>query len=184
MEKNKSDKIKDENTKTGDVGGWFYSDEVKRHFFDPYKFMKDSEEEEFAKEADGVGMVGSPACGDMMKLWIKVDPVRNGRKEHNENQSGDNSTSNGVDKNTQKIKDCRWRTFGCGSAIASTSALAEMITENGGMSIEDAIKITPQDIMARLGGLPDIKIHCSVLGDQALRAAIDDYLNKKHKDNK
>ena len=133
---------------------WFYSDEVKKHFFNPFKFMKDGEEAEFSKEADGVGMVGSPACGDMMKLWIKVD------------------------KKTKKIEDCRWRTFGCGSAIASTSAMAEMITENGGMSIEDAIKIKPQDIMARLGGLPDIKIHCSVLGDQALRAAIDDYLEK------
>jgi len=134
---------------------WFYSEEVRRHFFNPYKFMKDEEEKTF--EADGVGQVGSPACGDMMKLWIKVD------------------------KKTQKIIDCRWRTYGCGSAIASTSALAEMITENGGMSIEDALKIKPQDIMARLGGLPEIKIHCSVLGDQALRAAVDDYKNKLKK---
>jgi NifU-like protein involved in Fe-S cluster formation len=114
--------------------------------------MKDAEENTF--EFDGVGQVGSPACGDMMKLWVKVD------------------------KNTQKIIDCRWRTYGCGSAIASTSALAEMITEHGGMNIDDALKIKPQDIMARLGGLPEIKIHCSVLGDQALEAAIKDYQNK------
>ncbi len=132
---------------------WFYSDEVKRHFFNPYKFMKDEEEKTF--EFDGVGQVGSPACGDMMKLWIRVD------------------------KSTQKIVDCRWRTYGCGSAIASTSAMAEMITENGGMEIEEALKIKPQDIMARLGGLPEIKIHCSVLGDQALEAAIKDYKSKK-----
>lgn len=133
---------------------WFYSDEVKRHFFNPYKFMKDEEEEKFSKEADGMGAVGSPACGDMMKLWIKVD------------------------KESQKIIDCRWRTFGCGSAIASTSAMAEMITENGGMTLQDALKIKPQDIMERLGGLPEIKIHCSVLGDQALHAAIEDYKKK------
>lgn len=136
-------------------GEWFYSEEVKRHFFNPVKFMKDEEEKTFA--ADGVGQVGSPACGDMMKLWIKVD------------------------KNTQKIVDCRWRTYGCGSAIASTSVLAEMLTENGGMNIEAAIKIKPQDIMARLGGLPEIKIHCSVLGDQALEAAINDYKDKNIK---
>lgn len=134
---------------------WFYSDEVKRHFFNPYKFMKDEEEKTF--EFDGVGQVGSPACGDMMKLWIRVD------------------------KSTQKIVDCRWRTYGCGSAIASTSAMAEMITNNGGMEIEEALKIKPQDIMSRLGGLPEIKIHCSVLGDQALEAAIKDYKNKLNK---
>jgi NifU-like protein involved in Fe-S cluster formation len=145
---------KDEDKKEGDVGNWFYSDEVKRHFFDPYKFMKESEEAEFSKTADGSGVVGSPACGDMMKLWIKID------------------------KAADKITDCRWRTFGCGSAIASTSAMAEMITENGGMKIEDALKIKPTDIMTRLGGLPDVKIHCSVLGDQALHAAIDDYRKK------
>lgn len=136
-------------------GEWFYSDEVKRHFFNPVKFMKDGEEKTF--EADAVGQVGSPACGDVMKLWIKVD------------------------KSTQKIVDCRWRTYGCGSAIASTSAMAEMITENGGMNIDEALKIKPQDIMARLGGLPEIKIHCSVLGDQALEAAIKDYKDKLKK---
>lgn len=133
--------------KSPDVGQWFYTETVKEHFFKPIKFLKDKEE----FKSDGEGSVGSPACGDMMKFWIKVD------------------------KKTQKIKDCRWRTFGCASAIASTSALAEMITEKGGMKISKALKIRPQDIMSRLGGLPDIKVHCSVLGDQALRAAIEDY---------
>lgn len=148
-------------SKTGDLQSknkqqsWFYSEEVKRHFFNPYKFMKEDEEKSF--KADGVGQVGSVACGDMMRFWIKVD------------------------KKTKKIVDCRWRTYGCGSAIASTSALAEMLLANGGMPIDEAIKIRPQDITEKLKGLPAIKIHCSVLGDQALRAAINDYLKKNKK---
>jgi len=151
MKKEEDKKIKKNNTASPDVGNWFYTDKVKKHFFNPYKFLKDGEE----FKADGEGVVGSPACGDMMKFWIKID------------------------KKAGKIIDCRWRTFGCASAIASTSALAEMLTEKGGMKIEKALKITPQDIMARLGGLPEIKIHCSILGDQALRAAIKDYQNKQ-----
>lgn len=135
-----------------DSCGWLYSDIVKDHFFNPRKFMHYNEEDNF--EFDGMGRVGSPACGDEMVMWIKID------------------------KKNKKIIDCRWRTFGCGSAIASTSVLAEMITENGGMSIDNAIKIKPQDILKRLGGLPERKIHCSVLGDQALQAAIKDYSNK------
>ncbi|MFH1193679.1 MAG: iron-sulfur cluster assembly scaffold protein [bacterium] len=141
------------NLKSPDVGSWFYTEEVKKHFFNPYKFLKDNED----FKADGEGIVGSPACGDMMKFWLKID------------------------KEGKKITDCRWRTFGCASAIASTSALAEMITEKGGMKIEKALKITPQDIMARLGGLPEIKVHCSILGDQALRAAIENYKDKNIK---
>ncbi|PIR67142.1 MAG: hypothetical protein COU51_00060 [Parcubacteria group bacterium CG10_big_fil_rev_8_21_14_0_10_36_14] len=141
--------------KNGDVGGWFYSKIVKKHFFDPIKFMKESEEKKF--KADGVGQVGSSACGDVMKFWIKVD------------------------KTGKKIIDCRWRTYGCGSAIASTSALAEMITKNGGMNIKKAQKIKPQDILKYLGGLPAIKVHCSVLGDQALHKAIEDYFKKINK---
>ena len=139
----------DNQTKSKDVKDWFYSKEVKKHFFNPIKFMKDEEEDKF--KFDGIGAVGSPACGDMMKFWIKLD------------------------KNKEKIIDCRWRTYGCASAIASTSALAEMLTENGGMNIEDALKLKPKDIMERLNGLPAIKVHCSVLGDQALRAAVEDY---------
>ncbi|MEK7189850.1 MAG: iron-sulfur cluster assembly scaffold protein, partial [Patescibacteria group bacterium] len=98
--------------------------------------------------------VGSPACGDEMVMWIQIDTKED------------------------KIIDCRWRTFGCGSAIASTSMLSEMVKENGGIKIDEALKIKPQDIMTRLGGLPDRKIHCSVLGDKALRAAINDYFHK------
>ena len=132
-----------------DGSGWLYSDIVKDHFFNPRNFMHYGEEAKF--KFNGMGRVGSPACGDEMVLWLKVD------------------------SKTEKIKDCRWRTFGCGSAIASTSVLSEMIVEKGGMKIEDALKIRPQDILARLGGLPDRKVHCSVLGDKALQAAINDY---------
>jgi NifU-like protein involved in Fe-S cluster formation len=92
-------------------------------------------------------------CGDVMKLWIWIEKDR--------------------------IKKCKWQTFGCASAIASTSMLSVMVTEKGGMKISDAKKITAKDILKRLGGLPAIKIHCSVLGDQALRAAINDYESKK-----
>jgi nitrogen fixation NifU-like protein/NifU-like protein len=126
---------------------------VKDHFFNPRNLLINGQEEGF--EADGVGRVGSPACGDEMVIWIKVDPK------------------------TEKITDCKWQTFGCGSAIASTSMLSEMVLENGGMTIEQALKIRPQDILERLGGLPARKIHCSVLGDQALRAAIEDWRNRR-----
>ena len=125
---------------------WLYSEIVKEHFFSPKNFTT-VEPAEFS----GIGLVGSPACGDMMKIWILVDPK------------------------TKKIKDFKWQTFGCASAIASTSMLSVMVLEKGGMDLERALAITPQDILARLGGLPDRKVHCSVLGDQALRAAIVDY---------
>jgi len=132
-----------------DGSGWLYSDTVKDHFFNPRNFMHYGEEEKF--KFNGLGRVGSPACGDEMVLWIWVDPK------------------------TEKITSCRWRTFGCGSAIASTSVLSEMITESGGMNVAKALQIRPQDILERLGGLPDRKIHCSVLGDKALQAAVNDY---------
>jgi NifU-like protein involved in Fe-S cluster formation/bacterioferritin-associated ferredoxin len=95
-------------------------------------------------------------CGDMMKMWIKVD------------------------KESDRIIECKWQTFGCGSAIASTSMLSVMLTENGGMKIDDALKLRPQDIVKRLIDLPQRKFHCSVLGDKALRAAINDYFRKSN----
>lgn len=131
---------------------WLYSDEVKDHFYNPRNVMTDKILKDY--QADGVGEVGSPACGDVMRTWIKVD------------------------KKTHKISDCRWKTFGCASAIAATSVLSQMVTEKGGMTLDQAKKIKPQDIVARLEGLPQIKLHCSVLGDQALRAAIEDYESK------
>jgi nitrogen fixation NifU-like protein len=122
--------------------GWVYTDIVKEHFLHPRNILLD--EENFA--ADGSGTVGSVQCGDEMLVLIKV---KDGR-----------------------IADCRWRTYGCASAIASTSALSEMVK---GMTLDEAARITPKQIMEYLGGLPDAKVHCSVLGDKALRAAIDDY---------
>ncbi len=135
---------------------WLYSDIVKEHFFTPKNLISDASQ---MQNYDGLGMVGSPACGDMMKIWIWVDK----------------------DKDT--IKDMKWQTFGCASAIGATSMLSVMATENGGMKIDQALKIQAQDITARLGGLPTRKIHCSVLGDKALRSAINNYFFKsKQKD--
>lgn len=130
--------------------GWFYSDVVKDHFFHPRNFMED--EASYGEAC--LGMVGSPACGDVMKIWIKVDPT------------------------SLRITDLKWQTFGCASAIASTSIMSVIVTENGGMTLERARRLKPQDIMERLGGLPMRKVHCSVLGDKALRAAINDYYRK------
>ncbi|KKQ28077.1 MAG: Nitrogen-fixing NifU domain protein [Candidatus Magasanikbacteria bacterium GW2011_GWC2_37_14] len=141
-----------------DGSGWLYSDIVKDHFFNPRNFMQYGEEEKF--KFNGLGRVGSPACGDEMVLWILVD------------------------EKSEKIIDCRWRTFGCGSAIASTSVLSEMIIENDGMKLEEALKIKPQDILERLGGLPARKVHCSVLGDKALQEAINDYFRQTGQHNR
>lgn len=141
-----------------DGGGWLYSDTVKDHFFNPRNFMHYGEEDKFKFNA--MGRVGSPACGDEMVIWLNID------------------------EKTEKILGCRWRTFGCGSAISATSVLSEMITENGGMKIDEALKIRPQDILERLDGLPDRKVHCSVLGDKALQAAINDYFRRTGQHNR
>lgn len=136
-----------------DESPWAYTDTVKEHFFNPQNVLQNEDN----YQADGVGMVGSPACGDVMKVWIKVDPK------------------------SQKITEFKWKTFGCASAIASTSMLSVIVTENGGMLLDDAYNLKPKDILLRLGGLPEHKTHCSVLGDRALRAAIEDYKTKSEK---
>jgi len=133
--------------------GWFYTDVVKEHFFHPKNFLDQEEEMPDAY----LGMVGSPACGDAMKVWLRIEKEADGE---------------------ERIKAFKWKTFGCASAIASTSMLSVMVTENGGMNIETALALRPQDIMLRLGGLPARKVHCSVLGDKALRSAINDYFRK------
>lgn len=135
-----------------DKNKWVYSKKVKEHFLNPKNFMNCEEAKEY--KADGVGEVGNILCGDVMKVWVKIDKEKN------------------------KIKEMRWECYGCAPAIASTSMLSEMVKEKGGMKIEDALKIKPKDIIKRLGGLPSIKAHCSVLGDKALRTAIEDYLGK------
>lgn len=148
IKKTKGDVISDDKYKEK---SWVYSEIVKDHFFHPRNVLLD----DTYYKADGIGVAGSPACGDMMIVWLKVD------------------------KKSQKIKECKWRTFGCASAIASTSIMSVMVTENGGMDIKKAMHLKPQQILERLGGLPDRKFHCSVLGDVALREAIDDYVRKK-----
>ena len=135
---------------------WFYNPIVKEHFYHPKNYLKNTSKT-YLKKFNGYGRVGSPVCGDVMEMWIKIDPI------------------------TKKIKECKWRTWGCASAIASTSMLSVMITEKGGMPIDKALKINAQDIIKKLGGLPAQKIHCSVLGDQVLQAAINDYLKKEKK---
>lgn len=105
-------------------------------------------------QADGSGMVGSLACGDQMMVAIKVEDDR--------------------------ITDCKWKTYGCASAIASTSMMSEMAI---GMTLDEAYHLTPAMITEKLGGLPEHKFHCSVLGDKALRAAIDDYLQQQGREN-
>ncbi len=133
-----------------------YSDTVMDHFTNPRNVLREDESE---YKANGIGMVGNPTCGDMMKVWIKVD------KE-------------------ERIVDLKWKTFGCASAIGSTSMMSEIVTEKGGMLVGDALKLNPENIMDRLGGLPSIKIHCSVLGDKALRAAIHDYFKRTNQENR
>jgi len=123
---------------------WLYSDTVRDHFTNPRNVLAEGEA---AFAANARGQTGNIKCGDQMLMLLKIE--------------GD------------VITDARWKTYGCASAIASTSMLSEMVK---GMKIEDAYGLRPEDLVERLGGLPEYKIHCSVLGDKALRAAIDDYL--------
>ena len=126
---------------------WVYSDKVKDHFMNPRNFLF-GDESQF--DYDAVGTVGNPVCGDQMKMYIKVE---------------DN-----------KITDARWKTYGCASAIASTSALSEMIK---GKTIDEALKIDAKAIDDYLGNLPKHKFHCSILGHEALTDAVKEY-GKNH----
>lgn len=123
---------------------WVYTEKAKDHFMNPRNVLTDEED----YQADGKGIVGNIKCGDEMLFAIKVDKKK------------------GI------ITDCKWKTYGCASAIASTSVLSEIVK---GMPLDKAYRLSPKDITKELGGLPEHKIHCSVLGDKALRAAINDY---------
>ena len=105
------------------------------------------------ENADGIGTYGSPVCGDMMQMSINVD-------------------ENDI------ITDAKFKTFGCGSAIASSSMATDMII---GKSVEEALELSNQKIVDELGGLPAVKLHCSVLAEHAIKAAIDDYAMKNGK---
>ena len=132
---------------------WVYSEKLKEHFMNPRNILEDEEN----YQEDGKGIVGNMKCGDEMMVVIKVDKEK------------------GI------ITDCKWKTYGCASAIASTSILSEMVI---GMTLEDAYNISPKDVAKELGGLPIHKVHCSVLGDKALKAAINDYYRRNGMNDK
>ncbi len=122
-----------------------YSEKVMDHFLHPRNVGK-------MEDADGVGEVGNAKCGDIMRMYIKVDPE------------------------TQIITDVKFNTFGCGSAIATSSMATEMIK---GKPIAQALELSNRAVVEALDGLPAQKIHCSVLAEQAVRTAIRDYFDRK-----
>lgn len=120
-----------------------YSEKVMDHFANPRNVGE-------LPDADGVGEVGNPKCGDIMRMYIKVD--------------------NNV------ITDVKFKTFGCGAAIATSSMATELIM---GKTIDDALKLTNKAVMEALDGLPPVKVHCSVLAEQAIKAAVADYYTRR-----
>lgn len=119
-----------------------YSTKVMEHFASPHNVGE-------IENADGIGKVGNPVCGDIMNMYIKVE--------------------NNV------IVDVKFKTFGCGAAIATSSMATDLIK---GRTLEEALALTNDAVAEALGGLPKVKMHCSVLAEQAVRGAIDDYLKK------
>lgn len=120
-----------------------YSEKVMDHFANPRNVGE-------IEDADGIGEVGNAKCGDIMKMYIKVD--------------------------NDAITDVKFKTFGCGAAIATSSIATELIK---GKSINDALKLTNKAVMEALDGLPPVKVHCSVLAEQAIKAAVSDYYKKR-----
>jgi len=125
-----------------------YTEKVMDHYEHPRNVG-------IVEKPSGIGVVGNPACGDVMKLSIEV--------------------KDGI------IVDARFKTFGCGAAIATSSMVTEMIK---GKSLEEALRVSNKAVAESLGGLPKVKMHCSVLAEDALKAAIDDYYKKQKQENK
>lgn len=121
-----------------------YSEKVMDHFSNPRNVGE-------IENADGVGTVGNAKCGDIMRIYLKVD-------------------ENGV------ITDCKFKTFGCGAAIATSSMATELVK---GKTIKEALELTNTAVMEALDGLPPVKVHCSVLAEEAIRAALADYYTRK-----
>jgi nitrogen fixation NifU-like protein len=119
-----------------------YSEKVMDHFTNPRNVGE-------IENADGVGTVGNAKCGDIMKMYLKIDD--------------------------DVITDCKFKTFGCGAAIATSSMATELIK---GKSVKDALKLTNQVVVEALDGLPPVKVHCSVLAEEAFKTALADYYNK------
>lgn len=122
-----------------------YSDKVMDHFTSPRNVGE-------IENADGIGEVGNPKCGDIMKIYLKIE--------------------------NDIIVDVKFKTFGCGAAIATSSIATEMIK---GKSVDEALMLTNKAVVEALDGLPPQKIHCSVLAEEAVKAAIEDYKNKHNK---
>lgn len=120
-----------------------YSEKVMDHFANPRNVGE-------IEDADGIGEVGNAKCGDIMKMYIKVD--------------------------NDVITDVKFKTFGCGAAIATSSMATELIK---GKSVNDALKLTNKAVMEALDGLPPVKVHCSVLAEQAIKAAVSDYYKRR-----
>ena len=123
-----------------------YSDKVIDHFTNPRNGGE-------IEDADGVGTVGNAKCGDIMRIYLDIDP------------------------DTKVIRDCKFKTFGCGAAVASSSMATEMVK---GKTIYEALEVTNKAVMEALDGLPQVKIHCSLLAEEAIHAALWDYAEKNN----
>ncbi|MFH1564984.1 MAG: iron-sulfur cluster assembly scaffold protein [bacterium] len=126
-----------------------YTEKVLQHFKNPHN-------QGVIKDATVIGQAGNKVCGDVMKLYLKVDPKGKNKEDH-------------------VIKDIKFETLGCAAAIAISSILTDMVK---GKTIREAKEISKQDIVDGLGGLPPIKVHCSMLAVEALNKAFDEYLDK------
>ena len=120
-----------------------YSEKVMDHFTNPRNVGE-------IENADGVGVVGNAKCGDIMKMYLKIDE-------------------------NQVITDCKFKTFGCGAAIATSSMATELVK---GHTVDEALKLTNNAVVEALDGLPAVKVHCSVLAEEAIKSAVADYYTK------